>query len=62
MDGGPIGQRGTYRVKLPCDDYEAEYLVYGYLFYLDDFGHYIEEDWNSQPVTFARINLNSIKK
>ncbi|WP_242824906.1 MAG: DUF5050 domain-containing protein [Candidatus Dehalobacter alkaniphilus] len=58
-DGGPTGQRGTYRVKLPCDDYEAEYLVDGYLFYLDGFGYYIEGDGNSQPVTFARLNLQT---
>ncbi len=59
MDGGPTGQRGTYRVKWPCDDYEAEYLVDGYLFYLDGYGYYIEEDENAQPPTFARINLQT---
>ncbi len=59
MEGGPTSHKGTYRVKLPCDDYEAEYVVDGYLYYLDGYGYYIEEGENTQPITFARINLQT---
>jgi len=58
-DGGPTGQRGTYRVRLPYDQYEAEYIVDGYLTYVDGYGYYIEESEDIQPITFARINLQT---
>ncbi|UWG96558.1 DUF5050 domain-containing protein [Dehalobacter sp. DCM] len=59
--GGPTGQMGEYRVKLPCDDYQAEYLVEEFLFFLDGNGYYIEEGQDAQPMTFARFNLQTGK-
>lgn len=58
--GGPTGQMGEYRVKLPCDDYQAEYLVEDFLFYLDGYGYYLKGQ-DTQPMTFARINLQTGK-
>jgi len=58
-DSGPEGQRGTYRVKLDNSNFEAEYVVDGYLYCIDGDGYYIEEKAPDQPTGFARINLQT---
>lgn len=52
-------ERGVYRIKLSLNTYETEYVIDQYLYYLDGYGYYIEQDKADQPSGLSRINLET---
>ncbi|MEQ8201932.1 MAG: DUF5050 domain-containing protein [Syntrophomonadaceae bacterium] len=51
--------KGTYRVKLASDVFEAERVADQYLYYLDGCGFFINKDQDGEQTGFSRIELTS---